>query len=178
MESTATNQPPSIDSLPPKVRDPWLDIFRGLAIILMVAGHVIGGLTNTPYISASEGFREIYDWMYTCFFLGRRDRSREVASLARPACFYVRESPFPHVPLSDLGTDQPIHFLACTRLRECGLRPKPFGENALRPGRRNVVFVCSVSAFGGLCDFMVRAETTLDILSALICWLRMFCSRT
>ena len=45
-------------------RDPWLDIFRGVAILLVVAGHVIGGLTYTSHITSVRGFREAYDWIY------------------------------------------------------------------------------------------------------------------
>lgn len=54
-----------MSATPVKVRDQWLDTFRGMAIVLMVFGHVLGGLMTTPYVTGTAGYRPIYDWIYS-----------------------------------------------------------------------------------------------------------------
>ncbi|HQR07071.1 MAG TPA: acyltransferase [Gemmatales bacterium] len=54
-----------MSTVPVKTRDQWLDTFRGMAIVLMVVGHVLGGLMTTPYVTGTAGFREVYDWIYS-----------------------------------------------------------------------------------------------------------------
>ncbi len=45
-------------------RNPFIDIFRGLGIILVVVGHVIGGLIYSPFVEEKELLSAWHRWIY------------------------------------------------------------------------------------------------------------------
>lgn len=64
----------SADSMLPLQRLAWPDLAKGMAMILVVTGHVLGGLMAGHFISATPLGRWAYDWIYlfhvpTLFFV-------------------------------------------------------------------------------------------------------------
>jgi colanic acid biosynthesis glycosyl transferase WcaI len=49
----------------PKPRVEWVDAFKGIAIILVVGGHVIGGLRDSGIIQNAAAATAVYRWIYT-----------------------------------------------------------------------------------------------------------------
>lgn len=51
--------------LPGRPRLGWVDVFRGLAIGLVVVGHVLGGLSVTTGIRDGAQIQPVWDWIYS-----------------------------------------------------------------------------------------------------------------
>ena len=45
-------------------RAPWADCLKGIAILLVVVGHVIGGLRDSAILANSPTVSYVYDWIY------------------------------------------------------------------------------------------------------------------
>jgi hypothetical protein len=52
-------------ALPPNDRSEWVDVAKGLAIGLMVLGHVVGGLQAGGVLSTNGTLPSLYKWIYT-----------------------------------------------------------------------------------------------------------------
>jgi fucose 4-O-acetylase-like acetyltransferase len=58
LEAAASSTPP------PRARVPWLDAIKGLGILLVVIGHTLGGLIDSPAGRGQSGWRDIFFLIY------------------------------------------------------------------------------------------------------------------
>lgn len=53
------------DATQPGARIAWIDVARGIGIVLVVLGHALGGLIDSPLGAGQDGFRRLFFAVYT-----------------------------------------------------------------------------------------------------------------